>query len=314
MTDLETRRLGRSEMKVKALGLGGGHLAGPEQSDDVAIALIRGAIERGINFVDTSPDYGLSERRIGMALAGGWRDRTYLQTKVGSHPKYMRDWSKKATAWSLENSFKTLQVDYVDSVLIHGPRHDIEAPLGECFEVMLDWKDKGRIGAVGVGVRQPEFHQRAIAAGADIVLSFLNYTLLDQALAEETIPFAIEHDVGVIIGSPLANSLLAGPEPIQTEVGIHDEDGKVIPAAVGSYLDPAAFPPAHAMWKWCHDRGLNIRDLAMQFAMHAPVQGTGIVLTGAANLAEFEEVCAAATTPVAEEVWSAFEAEFGVRV
>ena len=50
----------------------------------------------------------------------------------------MRDWSKKATAWSLENSFKTLQVDYVDSVLIHGPRHDIEAPLGECFEVVED--------------------------------------------------------------------------------------------------------------------------------------------------------------------------------
>ena len=314
MTELETRRLGRSEMNVKALGLGGGHLAGPEQSDEVAIDLIRGAIERGINFVDTSPDYGLSERRIGMALADGWRDKIYLQTKVGSHPEYLRDWSQNATTCSLDNSFKTLQVDYVDSVLIHGPRHDIAAPLGECFEVMLDWKDKGRIGAVGVGVRQPEFHQRAIAAGADIVLSFLNYTLLVQTLAEETIPFAIEHDVGVIIGSPLANSLLAGPEPIQTQVGIHDEDGKVIPAAVGSYLDPSAFPPAHAMWKWCNDRGLNIRDLAMQFAMHAPVQGTGIVLTGAANLAEFEEVCAAATTPVAEEVWSAFEAEFGVRV
>ena len=313
MAELETRRLGRSEMMVKALGLGGGHLAGPEQSDEVAIDLIRGAIDRGINFVDTSPDYGLSERRIGMALAGGWRDKAYLQTKVGSHPAYLRDWSQKATVWSLENSFKTLDVEYVDSVLIHGPRHDIEAPLGECFAVMLDWKDKGRIGAVGVAVRQPEFHRRAIAAGADVVLSFLNYTLLDQTLAEETIPFAIERDVGVIIGSPLANSLLAGPEPIQKEVGIHDEAGKVIPAAVGSYLDPAAFPPAHAMWKWCRDRDLNVRDLAMQFAMHAPVQGRGIVLTGACNPAEFDEVYAAATTTVVEDVWSEFEAEFGIR-
>ena len=72
MTELEVRRLGRTEMKPKALGLGGGHLAGPEQSDEVAIALVRGVIERGINFVDTSPAYGLSEQRIGMALAGGW--------------------------------------------------------------------------------------------------------------------------------------------------------------------------------------------------------------------------------------------------
>ncbi|MBT6681055.1 MAG: hypothetical protein HOB07_03275 [Chloroflexi bacterium] len=254
MPDLEVRRLGRSGMKPKALGLGGGHLAGPEQSDEVAIALVRGAIERGINFLDTAPDYGFSEQRIGMALAGGWRDKVYLQTKVGSHPKYLRDWSSEATTWSLENSFKMLQTDYVDSVLIHGPRHDIDEPLGECWEVMLDWKAKGRIGAIGVGVRQPEFHKRAIEAGADIVLSFLNYTLLDRGLADETIPLAIEHDVGVIIGSPLGNSLLAGPEPIQKEEGIHDTNGKIIPAAVGSYLDPAVFPRAHAMWQWCEER------------------------------------------------------------
>ena len=162
MPDLEVRRLGRSEMKPKALGLGGGHLGWPEQSDENAIATVRRAIERGINFVDTSPDYGFSEQRIGMALADGWRDKVYLQTKVGSHPKYLRDWSKEATSWSLENSFKLLQTDYVDSVLIHGPRFDIEEPLGECLEVMVDWKERGRIGAVGVGVRQPEFHKRAI--------------------------------------------------------------------------------------------------------------------------------------------------------
>lgn len=314
MPDLEVRRLGRSEMKPKALGLGGGHLGWPEQSDENAIATVRRAIERGINFVDTSPDYGFSEQRIGMALADGWRDKVYLQTKVGSHPKYLRDWSKEATRWSLENSFKLLQTDYVDSVLIHGPRFDIEEPLGECLEVMVDWKERGRIGAVGVGVRQPEFHKRAIEVGVDIVLSFLNYTLLDQSLADETIPFAIEHDVGILIGSPLGNSLLAGPEPIQKEEGIHDADGKVIPAAVGSYLDPAVFPRAHAMWQWCQDRGLNIRDLAIQFAMNAPVKGNGIVLTGSANPTEFDEVYAAATTPVPGDVWQEFEAEFGVRV
>jgi len=319
--DLEVRRLGRTEMKPKALGLGGGHLAGPEQSDEVAIATVRSAIEQGINFVDTAPDYGFSEQRIGMALAGGWRDKVYLQTKVGSHPKFLRDWSKEATTWSLENSFKMLQTDYVDSVLIHGPRFDIEEPLGFCLDVMVDWKERGRIGAVGVAVRQPEFHKRAIEAGVDIVLSFLNYTLLDQTLADETIPFAIEHDVGIIIGSPLGNSLLAGPEPIQKEesfgvsvTGMHDEDGRIIPSAVGSYLDPTVYPPAHAMWQWCTDRNLNIRDLAIQFALNAPVKGNGIVLTGSANPTEFGEVLTAVTTPVTETVWQDFESEFGVRI
>ena len=314
MPDLETRRLGRSEMKPKALGLGGGHLGWPHLSDENSVATIRRAIDLGINFVDTSPNYGLSEERIGMALADGWRYKVYLQTKVGSHPKFLRDWSKSATTWSLENSFKTLQTDYVDSVLIHGPRFDIEEPLGECFDVMLDWKEKGRIGAVGVGVRQPEFHKRAIEAGVDIVLSFLNYTLLDQTLADEVIPFAIENDVEVIIGSPLGDSLVAGPEPIQKKEGLHDEDGRVIPAAVGSYMDPAVFPRAHAMWQWCQDRDLNIRNLAMQFAMNAPLNGNGIVLTGAANPTELDEVYTSATTPVPEDVWQEFESEFGVRV
>ena len=78
MPDLEVRRLGRSEMKPKALGLGGGHLGWPDQSDENAIITVRSAIERGINFVDTSPDYGFSEQRIGMALAEGWRDKVYL--------------------------------------------------------------------------------------------------------------------------------------------------------------------------------------------------------------------------------------------
>ncbi len=72
MSDLEVRRLGRSEIKPKALGLGGGHLGWPEQSNENAIATVRSAIEHGINFVDTSPAYGVSEQRIGMrAFTGG---------------------------------------------------------------------------------------------------------------------------------------------------------------------------------------------------------------------------------------------------
>jgi len=312
---LEIRRLGKSEIKPTALGLGGGHLGWEHLSERNSIDTIHHAIDLGINFIDTAPAYGLSEERIGKALKGEWRERAYLQTKVGSHPDYLRDWSKEATTWSLENSFKLLRVDYVDSVLIHGPRHDIEAPLDECFGVMKDWKDKGRIGAIGVAVRQPEFHKRAIEEGADIILSFLNYTLVDQTYAEEAIPFAIENDVGVIIGSPLANGLFAGPEPIQTdETRTHGEDGKLVPAAAGSHLDPAAFPPAHAIWKWCIDTDVNIRTLALQFALHAPVKGNGIVLTGASNPTEIEETYNDAITTIPDDVWDTFGAEFGVKV
>ena len=73
-------------------------------------------------------------------------------------------------------------------------------------------------------------------------------------------------------------------------------------------------PYAHRMWQWCEDRGLNIRDLAMQFVLNAPVEGNGIVLAGPANPKEFDEVYASATTKVPETVWQDFEAAFGVRI
>ena len=216
MVDLEVRRLGRTEMKPKALGLGGGYLGLPElMSEEEATATIRAAIERGINFIDTAPPYGdgESERCIGLALAGGWREKVYLQTKVGSHPRFFHDFSKEATSWSLANSFKQLQTDYVDSVLIHGPRYDMEPLLapGACLDVLQDWKAQGRIGHLGIAVRQHEFHQQAIETGAiDIVLSFLDYSLLNQSLAKTTIPLALERDVGIIMGRVLVGSLLAG--------------------------------------------------------------------------------------------------------
>ena len=316
MASLEIRRLGRTEMKPTSLGLGGGHLGYPGQSDENAVNTIRGAIERGINFVDTSPFYGVSERRFGLALAGGWREKVYLQTKVGSHPRHLRDFSKKATTWSLKNSFKELQTDYVDSVLIHGPRYDIEAPLDTCLEVLVDWKSKGRIGHIGIGVRQPEYHRRAIETGEiDIVLSYLDYTLLDQSLASATIPLALKNDVGILIGSPLGGSMLAGPQP---KLQIADEsfvekEAPLPPAAVGSNLDPVAVERAIEMWEWCQERDLNIRDLAMEFALCAPVRGNGIVLTGPSNPQEFDEAFSSATNNVSDSDWAKFNSKFGVR-
>ena len=223
--------------------------------------------------------------------------------------------SAEATTWSLENSFKQLQTEYIDSVLIHGPRYDIEESLGACLDVLVDWKRKGRIGHTGIGVRQHEFHRRAIETSEiDLVLSFLDYTLLSQSLAETTIPLALEHDVGILLGSPLGGSLLVGPEPIIKEKVTHDENGNLIPALVGSLTDPAVFPCVHRMWEWCNQRDLNIRDLAMQFALHAPVKGNGIVLTGPADPKEFHEAYESATREVPEAVWQDFEAEFGVRI
>jgi len=313
MPDLEVRRLGRTEMKPKSLGLGCGYLGDPKRPNQEAITTIRYAIEKGINFIDTSPEYGMSEYRVGLGLSNGLREKVYLQTKVGSHPKYLRDFSKKATIWSLENSFNLLQTDYVDSVLIHGPRNDIETPLGDCLNILIDWKSKGRIGHIGIGIRQHEFHRRAIETGEmDIILSFLDYTLLSQSLTKTTIPLALKNDVGIILASPLNGSLLAGPEPKINEL-TKDPQIALPPSLVGGPTDPKIFPEAHKMWQWCNSEGINIRDLAIQFVLNAPVKGNGIVLTGPSNKKEFEEVYKSATKYISKSIWKKFEENFSVK-
>ena len=71
MPDLKTRTMGLTGMRPKALGLGCAYFGTKDVTDDEAVEGIRHAIELGLNFIDTSPLYGQSERRVGLALAGG---------------------------------------------------------------------------------------------------------------------------------------------------------------------------------------------------------------------------------------------------
>ncbi|MDP6114200.1 MAG: aldo/keto reductase [Planctomycetota bacterium] len=290
MPDLETRRLGRTEIQARALGLGCAWFGSEKSSQKDTIEGVQKAIDLGINYLDTSPHYGDSELRLGPALAGGNREKVFLQTKSGTHPARCGDYSAAAIRWSVENSLKLLKTDYLDSVLIHDPG-DIEAPLapGAALDELLKMKDEGLIGHTGLGVRQHEFHKRAIETGnIDIVLSYLDYTLLSQTVAETTIPLAREHDVGVILASILGMGRLAGPEPSK------ERD-----------------PDAHTMWSWCRTRGVSIRHLAMQFCIQAKING--IVMYGPSNAQQVEEGYHDAVTPVPDELWDEFHAEFGIR-
>ena len=291
MAELQTRRMGRTEIRTKALALGAAWLW---QSED-AIEAIHRAIELGVDYLDTYP--GHAEERWGEALKGGLREKVYLQAKLGTHPDRRKDFSAEGARWSVENSLRSLKTDYVDSLLIHDP-DDIEDPLGpgRALDELLKMKEEGKLRHIGLGVRSHEFHRRAIETGhIDIVLTFLDYTLLNQSVAQTTFPLARQHDVGLILASPLGMGMLTGVEPdAETEQRRH----------------PNAEPSAHAMWQWCQERNVNIRHLAMQFCLAAPVDG--IVMFGPANMQQVEEGYEAATADIPPELWRDFEAEFGV--
>ncbi|MFH1570369.1 MAG: aldo/keto reductase [Gemmatimonadota bacterium] len=295
MAELKQIDLGRTGMKPKNLGLGCAWFGSDKSSDKDTIEGVRRAVELGMDFVDTSAGYGESERRVGLALEGGWRDKVYLETKAGTHPQKRGDYSAATIRWSVENSLRQLKTGYLDSVLIHDPS-DIEVPLapGHALDELLKLKQEGVIGHVGLGVRQHEFHRRAIETGhCEIVLTYLDYTLLDQSVAATTLPLAQERGVGIILASVFGMGLLGGREPDLTAARPRPQ----------AYL-------AHAMWQWCRDQGVNIRHLAMQYCLAAPVEC--MVMPGPYNKQKVEEAYEAFATEVPAEVWAAFKAEFGV--
>ncbi len=291
---LETRRMGRTEMHPNALALGAAWLW--RQPDAEVVGAIRRAIALGINYIDTYP--GHAEHLWGEALSDGLREKVYLQAKVGTHPDRRKDFSADGTRWSVTNSLKDLRTDYLDAVLIHDPE-DMESVLGKgrALDTLVEMKDEGLIRNIGAGVRSHEFHKELIGTGhIDIILTFLDYTLLSQSVVQTTLPLACEHDVGIILASPLGMGSLTGVEP-----NVEDERRR----------NPNAEPRAHAMWKWCQERDVNIRHLAMQFCLAAPIDG--VVMFGPADKAQVEDGYAAATVDIPEEIWETFEVEFGIK-
>ena len=291
---LETRRMGRTEMKPNALALGAAWLW--RKPDAEVIGAIRCAVELGINYLDTYP--GHAEHLWGEALSGGLREKVYLQAKVGTHPERRKDFSADGTRWSVTNSLKDLRTDYLDAVLIHDPI-DMESVLekGRALDTLVEMKAEGLIRNIGAGVRSHEFHRELIETGhIDIILTFLDYTLLSQSVAKTTLPLAREHDVGIILASPLGMGNLTGAEP-----NVEDERRR----------NPDAEPKAHAMWKWCQEHDVNIRHLAIQFCLAAPIDG--VVMFGPADKTQVEEGYEAATADIPKQLWEAFEAEFGIQ-
>jgi aryl-alcohol dehydrogenase-like predicted oxidoreductase len=279
--------MGRTGMQPKALGMGAAFVNRVDEAE--TIATVERALELGIDFFDTYA--GANEERWGRALSGVDRASYYMQAKVGPHPERPKDFSAASTRWSVEQSLQALRVDYLDSVLVHDPP-DIVDPLGpgRAFDELQKMKEEGLIRHIGLGVRQHEFHKAAIEAGhAEIVLTFLDYTLLDQSVSRTTMHLAKKHGTGLILASVFGMGRLTGIEPNRA-----DE------------------PRAHAMWQWCQEQDVDIKHLAMQFCLDAPIDG--IVMSGPADRHQLQDAYDAATQEIPADIWTDFEEQFGIGV
>ncbi len=160
--EVPTRPLGRTGERVSCIGLGGYHIGQGKLSDEQAVQLIRQAVDRGITFLDNCWDYndGTSEVRMGKALAGGYRNKVFLMTKIDGR-------TKQSCAQQIDESLRRLQTDHVDLMQFHEVIR-LEDPdrifaEGGAMEAMLEAKKAGKVRFIGfTGHKDPYVHLRML--------------------------------------------------------------------------------------------------------------------------------------------------------
>jgi aryl-alcohol dehydrogenase-like predicted oxidoreductase len=160
------RTLGRTGLEVTQLGYGSMGLRGPNTwgvrvvSDDAADEFLNAVLDAGMNFIDTSPDYGVSEERIGRFISSR-RSEFFLATKCGcaytqheDHIEIDHVWKKDVVERNIETSLERLRTDHIDILQFHGG--DAETLQREgLIDLLMDFKSQGVIGFVGVSSSLP---------------------------------------------------------------------------------------------------------------------------------------------------------------
>jgi D-threo-aldose 1-dehydrogenase len=235
---IPTRPLRRSAVSLSELSLGCSQLGNLRHAidDRDAAATVEAAWACGIRYFDTAPHYGLglSERRLGEALAGLPREAYVLSTKVGrlleplpgphgldddgfavpATHRRVWDFSRDGVRRSLEASLERLRVDRVDLVYLHDPDDHYREAIDEGYPALAELRDEGVVTAIGAGMNQSAMlADFARHTDMDVVMLAGRYTLLEQPALEDLLPICAERGVGVVAAAVFNSGLLARSTP-----------------------------------------------------------------------------------------------------
>ena len=211
---METRTLGKSQLKVSAIGLGLMSMSGVygNAADDESISVIHAALDKGINFLDSADMYGWghNEELLGKALKGR-REKAIVATKFGqvktADGKQDVDGSPAYVQKACEASLKRLGIETIDLYYQH--RVDTKVPIEDTVGAMKRLVEQGKVRALGLSEARPDTIRRAhkvhpIAAVQN------EYSLLYRTDGEETLRATRELGISLVPYAPLGRSMLTG--------------------------------------------------------------------------------------------------------
>ena len=215
---VQTRQLGNSDMHITPIGFGAWAVGGDwawgwgAQDDQDSIDAIHRALDLGVNWIDTAAIYGLghSEEVVGKALQGR-SNRPYVFTKCEQNWDANRRQFESMKAADLrqecENSLRRLNVDVIDLYQVHWPRPDAE--IEEGWETLAKLREEGKVRYIGLSNFSAQQMERARKI-APITSLQPPYSAIRRDVEAEILPYCQQHNIGVIVYSPMQAGLLSG--------------------------------------------------------------------------------------------------------
>jgi aryl-alcohol dehydrogenase-like predicted oxidoreductase len=268
--------LGRTGLKVSVAGLGCGGFSrlglGTGGTEEDAIAIVRGAIELGVNLFDTAAAYG-TEAVLGKAIKSASRDQVVICTKAPF------SWSSgradpAGIVASLDNSLRELDTDYIDVYQLHGvPPSNYDHALEQLAPVLRRERDKGKFRFLGITETAPHdlqhdmLHRAAMDKVWDVAM--VGFSMMHQNARERVFPLTQANRVGTLLMFAVRNIFSQPGRLAETLRGLAAE-GQVA-SGLGASDDPLGF--------LIHEGGASsVVDAAYRYVRHEP--GVDVVLFG----------------------------------
>jgi aryl-alcohol dehydrogenase-like predicted oxidoreductase len=271
---MEYRQLGKSGVRVSAIGLGTNQFGGKVDQKGVN-SIIDCALEVGINFIDTADVYaqGRSEETLGEALKGRW-DKVVFATKVRSRTgegTNDQGASRYHVVQGVEASLRRLQSDHIDLYQIHS--WDETTPIEETLRTLDQLVRSGKVRYVGASNLAAWQLARAnllaeVYGWEPFVTIQPHYHMLEHAIEHELIPYCNAYKVGILPFFPLAGGFLTGkyhrgePPP----AGSRGESSPY----VKRYMTDANFVKLEKMEAWAGERSHTMGELAHAWLLAQP--------------------------------------------